>query len=125
MRSGIKLALTVVGVYVALSALWLVPSDLVNWRSAVFVVVTAGVIGGFIVWYERALDRDLRELRAAQSRLRDSEQRFSRFLDHSPLPAWITDRDDQVMLPSRSATSRPTCRSVSATPTSCAPSSTG
>ena len=101
MRSGIKLALTVVGVYVALSALWLVPSDLVNWRSAVFVVVTAGVIGGFIVWYERALDRDLRELRAAQSRLRDSEQRFSRFLDHSPLPAWITDRDGNITWSSR------------------------
>ena len=35
MRSGVRLAVTVVGVYLALSALWLVTSELLNWQSAV------------------------------------------------------------------------------------------
>ena len=61
----------------------------------------AAVIGAVIVWYARALRRKDRELRMAQAQLRDSEQRFSRFLDHSPLPAWIVDRDGHITWSSR------------------------
>ena len=61
----------------------------------------AAVIGAVIVWYARALRRKDRDLRMAQAQLRDSEQRFSRFLDHSPLPAWIVDRDGHITWSSR------------------------
>lgn len=104
MKPGSRLALLVAGGYLAVSVLWIIGSDraaavlvsdpgLLNsvqtWKGLGFVLVSALVMGGFIAWYERALDREIAGLRAA-------EQRFTRFLDHSPFAAWITGSDGKL-----------------------------
>jgi signal transduction histidine kinase len=104
MKLGLRLALLVAGGYLALSGLWIVGSDraaealfadaetlstVQTWKGLGFVLVSAGLMGAFIAWYERALDREVTELRSA-------EQRFTRFLDHSPFAAWLTDPDGNL-----------------------------
>lgn len=111
MKPGLRLAILVAGGYLALSGLWIIASDrtaallisdpdflntVQTWKGLGFVLVSAVIMGAFIAWYERALDREVIELRAAERKLRESEQRFTRFLDHSPFAAWITGRDGEL-----------------------------
>ena len=116
MKPGVRLAFFIAGGYLVVSALWIVFSDRLaetmfqdpaalatvqTWKGLAFVLVSALVIGLCIWWYERALARDYDEIKRAELQLKSSEQRFSRFLDHSPLPAWLTDRDGNVLWASK------------------------
>lgn len=106
MSAGLRLAFVIAGGYLVGAGLWIAVSDRVvaawiddaaalsvvqTWKGLGFVVVSSILIGMAIWWFERVRDRHLEDLRETEVRLRASEQRFARFLDHSPLAAWITD----------------------------------